>query len=60
MDTDNYSDLLYVNYVLRDVVNQMETHKYDLNYKIDLIVLSKNESDYVKDNINQLNYSINY
>ena len=60
METDNYSDLLYVNYVLIDVVNQMETHKHDLNYKIDLIPLNNNESDYVKYNINQLNFSINY
>ena len=51
---------MYVNYVLRDVVNQMETHKHDFNYMIDLIVLNNNESDFVKDNIDQLNFSINY
>ena len=60
MDTDNYRDLLYINHILRDVVNQMETHKCDLNYKIDLRALNNNESDYVKYNVNQLNFSINY
>ena len=60
MDTDNYRHLLYANHMLRDIVNQMETHKYDLNYKIDLIALNNNESDYIKYNTNQLNFSINY
>ena len=46
--------------MLRDVVNQMETHKCDFNYKIDLIALNNNESDYVKYNINQLYFSLNY
>ena len=58
MDTDNYHDIIYVIYVLRDVVNQMESHKHDFKYTIDLIDLNNNESDYVKDNIKQLNYEI--
>ena len=38
----------------------MEEHLNDMDYAINLLYPNDNESDYVKYNINQLNFSINY
>ena len=59
----NYSDNDdddYLSSSTLDLIHQMEEHLHDMEYVINLLFPNDNESDYVKNNINQLNYSINY